>query len=462
MDEVVSESLRAIPSVSVFVESAEGAALAREFGEGALKLELRALLDEVRAELRAGGAASPPDAGGLASRLRTRLVRLVRPDGRRAVNATGVILHTGLGRGPLSDEAAEAVRRAAGSSIVQTNIETGGRSRRDERIERLLRALTGCEAATVVNNNAAAVMLALNALAEGREVLISRGQLIEIGGSFRMPDVMARSGALLREVGTTNRTHLADYEAAVGERTAAVMHVHTSNYRIRGFASTPPVGELAGLARARGLALIDDIGSGALVPLGEWGLPAEPLVGDSVAAGADCVCFSGDKLLSGPQAGVIVGKEEAVARLRRNPFARMFRVGKLTLAGLEATLLHYLNGDHAERIPLYRMLSTTLDELEARAEKLAAAAGEAPGASVSVADGTSYVGGGSVPDEGVPTRVVRLGHEALSADEIARRLRRGLPSVYARIEEDAVVLDMRTLLPGEDDLLCRLVPEALG
>jgi len=270
----------------------------------------------------------------IAAELEHRLVRLCQPQGRRAINASGILLHTGLGRAPLADDAAAALAGTTRYSVLQASLESGDRSLREEKIQRLLIELTGCEAATVVNNNAAATMLILHTLAAGREVIISRGQLIEIGGSFRMPDVMSRSGAILREVGTTNRTHVRDYEEAINERTAAIMHVHTSNYRVRGFAGAPDIGELVELGRRRDVAVIDDLGSGAIVPLAEFGIGNEPLVKDSIAAGADVVCFSGDKLICGPQAGIICGKKPIIERIRRSAFARMFRVCKLTLAGL--------------------------------------------------------------------------------------------------------------------------------
>jgi L-seryl-tRNA(Ser) seleniumtransferase len=442
--------LRALPSVSDFLGSEAGRALAGEFGEGALKFELRRALDEAREAIRAGRAGAAPDPAALAADLRTRLLRLSRPAGRRAVNATGILLHTGLGRAPLCAEAAEALAGCARYSVLQADLRSGERSLREEKVERLLRELVGCEAATVVNNNAAATMLILNTLVPGREVIVSRGQLIEIGGAFRLPEVMAKSGAVLREVGTTNRTHLRDYESAIGEATGAILHVHTSNYRVRGFASAPEIGELCELGRRRNLPVLDDLGSGALVPLREFGLPDEPLVAESLKAGSLAACFSGDKLISGPQSGIICGKGEAIERIRKNPFMRMFRVGKLTLAALEATLLHFLNGESWRRaIPLYRTLARPAAELQEQAQRFVKLAADVPGLALAVAEDISYIGSGSAPDEGVPTRAVAVDPGKLSADGLARELRLGVPAVFARIKDGRVLLDMRTVAAEE-------------
>ena len=466
MGEDLAKLLRELPSVSELLGSPPIGALCREFGEGATKLELRRLIEEARADIRSGRRERPPDMETLVSPLRERLVRLCRPEGRAAINATGILLHTGLGRARLCREAVDALAGCGGHTVLQTDIETGKRCRRDTKIERLLVELTGCEAATVVNNNAAATMLILNTIAEGREVVLSRGQLVEIGGSFRMPDVMAKSGCTLREVGATNRTHLRDYEQALNQNTGAIMHVHTSNYRIRGFSGWPDIRELAALGRSNGIPVIDDLGSGALVSFSELGLPCslgdEPLVKDSIAAGVDACCFSADKLICGPQSGVICGKREAVERIRSNPFARMFRTSRLELAALEATLLHFLNGTHTEALPFYRMLMLTVDELDARAEELTRAVGGIEGVSVSIEDDLSYVGSGSAPDEGIPTRVVRLAPIASSSEKLAKAIREGIPSVFARISEDAVVLDVRTIDAGEVDVLARSVKRAVA
>ena len=392
MSPAAVEVLRAIPAVGDFLASAAGRELGERFGSGALKLELRAVLEEHRNAILKGRRGTAPSLAEVAGELEPQLTRLTQPGGRRAINATGIMLHTGLGRAPLCAAAITAMQVAAGYTPLQANLESGDRSLREEKVQRLLQELVGCEAATMVNNNAAATMLVLHTLAggvggsAGKEVIISRGQLIEIGGSFRMTDVMAQSGAVVREVGTTNRTHLRDYEGAINEKAGAIIHVHTSNYRIRGFTSTPEVGELAVLARKYHLPLIADVGSGALVPLSEYGISDEPLVKESLAAGggADIACFSGDKLISGPQAGIICGKAAWIEKIRKSPYARMFRVCKLTLAGLEATLLEFLNGTYRREIPFYRMLGRKIEDLEVEAR--------------AVAEG---VGGAAVPGVGV-------------------------------------------------------------
>ena len=431
--------------------------MCEEFGEGITKAVLREMLQDIRSDLLGGKLSSVTDLAELMAMLRTRLVRLTRPIGRKAINATGILLHTGLGRAPLCAEAVEALAGCGGYSVLQTDTETGTRSMREANVERMLAELTGCEAATVVNNNAGATMLVLNTLAEGGEVIISRGQLIEIGGSFRIPEVMAKSSAILHEVGTTNRTHLYDYERAISDRTAAIIHVHTSNYRIRGFAGTPPIEELCKLGRKHKLPVIDDVGSGALVPLEPFGLPNEPLVFDSIKAGACAVCFSGDKLICGPQSGIICGTREIIERIRKNPLARMLRVCKMTLCALEATLVHFVNGDNYKKaIPLYRMLTRSPDELEDQARTLAELVGEIPAVSVSIIDETSYVGSGSAPDQGISTKALCLvpGDDLLarrSPGDLSRRLRMCIPSIFCRLKDGMILLDMRTLM--HDDLV---------
>ena len=452
--------LRALPSVHQFLASPQGEALCSEFGNGLCKLALGQLLNGVRQCLQNGRLARVPDADALARDLRVRLLRLCRPAGRRAINATGILLHTGLGRAPLCQEALDQLAGFDRYSVLQTDLDTGKRSRREEKVEALLQELTGCEAALVVNNNAAATMLVLNTLAAGKEVVVSRGQLIEIGGAYRMMDVMAMSGCRLREVGCTNRTHLSDYAAAVGEETGALIHVHTSNYRIRGFAGAPDIKALAGLGRQHGLPVIDDLGSGALVPLTPWGLPDEPLVPDSIKAGASVACFSGDKLIGGPQAGILVGRRQVVERLRKNPFARMFRVGKMTLAVLEATLPHFLNDTFREAIPFYRMLERAITDLRAQGERVTAALGDIPGLEAGLEEGAAYVGSGSIPDEGVPSVVVRLTCSGAPAADLARRLRQHVPAIFGRVQEDALLLDMRTLAADEVDPVLDALREA--
>jgi len=375
------------------------------------------------------------------AQVEARLEEWVAPRLRRVINGTGVILHTNLGRSPLAPAAVEAVAAVAGSySNVELDLSTGRRGERATIVSGLLRRLTGCEAALVVNNNAAGTLLALSSLARGREVIVSRGQLVEIGGSFRMPDVMRMSGARMVEVGTTNRTRLSDYEEAIGERTAAILRVHTSNYRIVGFTETVGLPDLAALARTRGLPLIDDLGSGALAPIAD-----EPTVQESLAH-ADLVLFSGDKLLGGPQAGIILGRSDLVRRLGRHPLARALRIDKMTMAALEATLRERLLG---RAVPVTAMLSVTKEELRRRAALWTVKLAER-GIESELIEGTSEVGGGSVPERGLPTVLLALRGPA---SRLVAALREGSPAVIARVEGDRCCVDPRTVLLGEDETL---------
>jgi L-seryl-tRNA(Ser) seleniumtransferase len=386
-----------------------------------------------------------------------QLEKVFSPSLIKAINASGVILHTGLGRAVLPKEAQEAIDEVVkGYCTLATDIETGRRSHRDVHLNNILCELTGAEAATVVNNNAAATMLILNTLAQGKEVIVSRGQLVEIGGSFRMPDVMKSSGAILREVGTTNKTHLRDYASAIGEETGAIMRVHHSNYRIVGFAEEPSIEELAPLAKEHNLPLIDDLGSGALVDLREYGLETEPMVQDSLKAGADIACFSGDKLIGGPQSGVIVGKAELIQRIRKNPLARAFRIGKITIAAMEATLRLFRDPEKLnEKHPVYKMFSLGLKEIEGRIQKVfkTLQAQIPDNIEVSIVDGGSQVGSGSVPVQTLPTKLLALKPRTLSAVELARRLRLHHPPIFTRVQKDTVLLDYRTIQEEEDDVV---------
>jgi L-seryl-tRNA(Ser) seleniumtransferase len=382
------------------------------------------------------------------------LKRKFSPSLRNAINATGIIMHSGLGRALLSEAALAAIMDVGrGYCSLALDLETGRRGQRDSHVSGLLRELTGAEAATIVNNNAAATAVILNTLAKGKEVVVSRGQLVEIGGSFRLPDVMETSGAVLREVGTTNKTHLRDYENAVGPATGAILRVHHSNYRIIGFAEEPGIAELVALGRMHNLPVVDDLGSGALVDLREFGLETEPLVSESVAAGADLVCFSGDKLIGGPQSGIIVGKAEFIQRVKKNPLVRAFRCGKLTLAAMEATLRLFLDPAALRaKHPVYRMLGTSVAGLERRARRLKNRLQKdiLPAAEISVEDGGSQVGSGSVPAETLPTKLLAIRPVGLSPDEFGRRLRLHAPPVFTRIHDNRVLFDLRTIQPQED------------
>lgn len=447
---------RHLPSVDRLISAAEVQELVKEVGHRTAVTIARTLLDEARAAIRRGEA--PPDPQNLARIFRERLMTAARPSLRPVINATGVIVHTNLGRAPLSDAARAAVQAVTqGYCNLEYDLEEGRRGSRYVHAVRLLRDITGAEDALVVNNNAGAVFLALSALASGREVLISRGQLVEIGGGFRIPEIMAASGAVLREVGTTNRTHLRDYEQNIGEQTAMILRVHQSNFRMVGFTTQPSLADLVRLARDRGVWVMDDLGSGTFLDTRPYGLAYEPRVQDSVQAGADVVTFSGDKLLGGPQAGIIVGRAELIARLRQHPLARALRVDKMTLAALEATLAAYRRGTAELEIPVWRMIAAPVERLEERARRwLEALRGARVPATV--LSSVSTVGGGSLPGETLPTWA--LGIRTSHASRLAALLRQGEPPVIARIEEDTVLLDPRTVLPEQDEVVVARVRAA--
>jgi L-seryl-tRNA(Ser) seleniumtransferase len=420
---------------------------------------------ELRREVLAGGS---PDLSPAA--VAARAAALARagaePALRPVINATGTLLHTNLGRAPLAPAALAAVTAVArGYSNLEFDLASGERGHRYSHIEELLLRLTGAEAATVVNNNAGAVLLALTALAKGKEAVVSRGELIEIGGAFRVPEVMAAGGVLLREVGTTNKTHLRDYRGAIGEATGLLLKVHTSNYRIVGFTAEVPAAELVGLGREHGLPVMEDLGSGMLLDLSSFGLPREPTVAEAVAAGIDVVTFSGDKLLGGPQAGLIVGRREAIENIRKHPMARALRSDKLTLAALEATLRLYLDPARAlAEIPVLRMLAASATELRSRsrrlARRLAAAVGEA--ARIEVVAEPSTVGGGALPLTELPGFAVAVAPHRLSVDALAARLRAGTPPVVGRIQEGRLLLNPRTIARSEEKDLLRAVTDAFS
>ncbi len=433
--------LRQLPSVDKLL--AQASTLIETHGRSLTTDAVRSVLDETRSSIRAGG--TPPDQSELLARIADRLREWTPVRPRPVINATGVIIHTNLGRAPLSAEAIEAMTAAAsGYSDLEYDLERGERGQRMAAAEDLLKRVTGAEAAFVVNNNAGAVLLALSALASGKGTLISRGQLVEIGGGFRVPDVMEQSGARLIEVGTTNRTHRRDYELAlVTKEVAAIVRAHSSNFRTIGFTTEVPVPELVELADWKTIPLIDDLGSGALLDTAQYGLAHEPTVQESVAAGAHVICFSGDKLLGGPQAGIIVGKEQYVQPLKKHPLARALRIDKLDLAALSATLVHYLKNEATQKIPVWRMISLPLSEIEQQARTFAQQL-QATGFTADVIEGQSTVGGGSLPGETLPTKLVAL--RVNRPDHFLAQLRRGDPPVIARIENDCVVFDLRTVM----------------
>lgn len=428
------------------------------FGRAPVKRALRAALEEARRRLEEPDAPLP-DADALLAAASLELERLHRPSLRRVLNGTGVVLHTNLGRAPLSEEARRALELAEGYSNLEYDLETGGRGSRYEHCAALLCELTGAEASLVVNNNAAAVALAINELALGRDVIVSRGELVEIGGSFRVPDVVSRAGGRLVEVGTTNRTRVSDYRGAIGDRTGILLKVHPSNYRLEGFVSTVSAAELARLGADAGVPVVHDLGSGLLEPELLTGFPKEPGVQGALEAGVDLVTWSGDKLLGGPQAGVLVGGAEIVARMRRNPLLRAFRVDKLTLAALEATLLAYRDPRlAAERIPALRMLREPAESVRRRAEEALAAADEGL-QGVAVCSMFSLVGGGAYPGHRIESAGWRVG--GAPADELESRCRSGDPPLVARVEAGALLVDFRTIRPGEEPEVARVVGAAL-
>ena len=447
-------ALSALPSVDQVLRHPDVAALAGSV-ERALVVELaRGALDALRRAVRAGELSGETNGMGLAGRAAARVLaaaaELRRPSLRRVINATGGVLHTNLGRAPLSEAArAAVVDVTAGYSNLELDLKSGARGSRHTHLEAQVCAVTGAEAALAVNNNAAALVLLLAELARGREVVVSRGQAVEIGGGFRIPDVMRESGARLVEVGTTNRTHIADYAAAIGPETAALLHVHPSNFRLIGFSQSVEIDALAALGRERGIPVIADQGSGCLLETEAFGIPPalhEPTVQEQVRAGADLVCFSGDKLLGGPQAGIICGRAEPIARLKRHPLARALRLDKGTIAALAATLLHSRVGEAVREVPVWRMIGAPESELRRRAQTLARRL-RAAGVDAHARRDESAIGGGSLPGVTLPTWVASFAPPAgVSVDELARALRLGEPALIGRIADEMLVLDARTLL----------------
>jgi L-seryl-tRNA(Ser) seleniumtransferase len=438
-------SLRDLPSVDQLLQSSQSQEWIATYGRPLTVEAIRNALNEARAGFSQTG--SLPERAELLQAIERSLHTWTAPTLQAAINAAGVILHTNLGRAPLSQAALQAVQSVSlGYSTLEYDLNKGKRGSRLVHAEALLARLTGAQAAMVVNNNAAAVLLTLTALARRRSVVIARTQLVEIGGGFRVPDVMKQSGARLLEVGTTNRVHLADYEAALEEKPALFLRAHRSNFRLVGFTSEPELAEIAAVAHQAGLPLVDDLGSGTLLDTARYGLGHEPMVQESLAAGADLVCFSGDKLLGGPQAGIIAGRSDLVAKLKKHPLARAIRADKLCLAALTATLLHYLKDEAEGEIPIWRMIASPVEELCARAAAWAATLGRGE-----VIASESTVGGGSLPGETLPTHV--LAFSAPSPDHLLARLRQQSPPIIARLQDDRVVLDPRTVLPEQEEAL---------
>ncbi len=459
--------LRHLPAIDRLLSSPQLSRLEQTLPHILVREAAQKVVDELRRELLDERAPLPDLAfDAVVERAAARAAEMARPSLRRVVNVTGTLLHTNLGRAPLCAEALQAITEVAqGYSNLEYDLEAGQRGKRYTHVEELICRLTGGEAATVVNNNAGAVMLALAALAGSRNALVSRGELIEIGGSFRIPDIMAASGVELVEVGTTNKTHLKDYAGAIDSGTSLILKVHTSNYRILGFTEAVSGEELAGLAHQHGIPVLEDLGSGLLIDLTPHGLPREPTVREALQTGIDLVTFSGDKLLGGPQAGIIVGKRTVIDQLRKHPMARALRIDKLTLAALEATLRLYLDPNRAlAQVPTLKMLALPIAELQQRCENLLTRLSEALGDAVacSIVDSTATVGGGALPLAELPGRAIALVPVKLSVNELANRLRRSEPPVLGRIQDDRFLVDPRTLNHEDQELLLQALQQVFN
>ena len=441
----MTSGFRTIPPVNRILEEDAIVQLIEAHSRDAVLDLIRQNLEEIRAAVSKG--ADPPDLPSLGFEIEHQANKRWRAWPERVINATGVILHTNLGRAPLSDDSIQAMHRAAsGYSDLEMDLETGKRGSRQSHISQLMSQVTGAEAAMVVNNNASAIMLALATFAVGKEVVVSRGEAVEIGGGFRIPDVLRQSGATLVEVGTTNRTYARDFDAAINENTGAILSVHASNFKVIGFTNAPTLDELVEVGHRRGVPVLHDLGSGCLLDTVPYGLAPEPMPQQSVSAGVELGFFSGDKLLGGPQAGIIIGKKEAVARVSSHPLARAVRIDKMSMAALAATVLHYIRDEATSKIPIWRMISATEEELRRKSESWASFAQNG----VSVAS-RSAIGGGSLPGETLPTWVTRIPSlQPGEAEKMAQRLRDNNPPIVARIEDDAVILDPRTVLPGDE------------
>ena len=462
-----AELLRQIPSVDELLAQPRLAALSKRVDRNLVVEVARAVLADLRGRIAedSNWTAISLDEASVEELISVQVEKILSRSLQPVINATGVILHTNLGRAPLTETVVDEFRRSATHyNNLEYDLEAGSRGKRDVHTSELLTRLTGAEAAIVVNNCAAAVLVTLAALARGGEVIVSRGELIEIGDGFRIPEIMEQSGAILREVGTTNRTHLADYENAINEKTRLLLRVHPSNFKVTGFTEKPSIEELVALGQRSGLPLVEDLGSGCLVDLSEYGV-SEPTVKQSVQAGVSVVMFSGDKLLGGPQAGIIAGKKEIIARIRRFPLFRALRVDKLTIAALEATLGAYLRAAWDE-IPAIRMIRATPRELKRRAENFVRELRpELPldEVEIEIADGSSLAGGGSTPSQSLPTKIIRIASARYSAAKLEQRLRRAPAgvSVIARVEDDRLILDLRTVFPEQEPLLVKTLAAAL-
>ena len=455
MAEEASKLLRELPSVDRLLRHSRCEMLLTRYNRDYVTQICRDVVHAWRATLRQGkGASNELSEEAILAQVENRIAAESRPGHVRVINATGTILHTNLGRALLPQAAIDAMTAVARHTVnLEYDLTAGKRGRREETIQKLLVELTGAEAATVVNNNAAAVLLGLNTFAQGKEVIVSRGELIEIGGAFRIPEIMVKSGAILKEVGSTNRTHAADYENAIQDQTALLLKVHTSNYKVVGFTSEVTLEELVAIGKQHNLPVMEDLGSGALIDLSHYGLPKEPIVAERIRAGANIVTFSGDKILGGPQAGLMVGSKEWIGRINKNHLQRALRCGKLTLAALEATLrLYRQSPDIMQAIPTLKAFTRSLDEIRAAGEqalpKIQAVLGKAFRASLE--NSTSQIGSGALPTEELPTLVIAVEHQKLSANAIAQRFRASQPPIIGRINDDRFLLDLRTIFDPED------------
>lgn len=455
----MTSSFRDLPSVDKILSDDRIADLTDSYSRDAVLDLVRHELDDARGVIKDGGGA--PSLDKIVQTVSEQASTRWRAWPEHVINATGVILHTNLGRSPLSGDAIAAMQRAAsGYSDLELDLATGRRGSRQAFISSLLSQVTGAEAAIAVNNNASAIMLGLAAIATGKEVIVSRGEAVEIGGGFRIPDVLRQSGAYLVEVGTTNRTYARDFEAAITENTGAILAVHASNFRVIGFTHTPEISELVALGERAGVPILHDLGSGCLLDTSEYGLAHEPMPQESVRAGVGLGFFSGDKLLGGPQAGIIVGNRDLVAKVASHPLARAVRIDKLSMAALSATLLHYIRGEATSTVPIWMMISKTVDDLNATAQRWRDAVGQG----AAVGDSRSAIGGGSLPGETLPSRVLSIDATKLhgGAAALMSELRQGVPPIVARIEDEKVLLDPRTVLPEDEDSLVDTLTQALG